>query len=95
MKELTRFVITQRKAAEYDATITKQVAERTHLRAVVPRDQAAIDVVDARLADVRKEKRQFEIAAKAEIDSNLEKWRVLGEKKGRGRYNVGFHVEHT
>ena len=75
LNELTRFVITQRKTAEYDATIAELEAERTRLRAAAPRDQAAIDVVDARLRDVREEKRQFEIAAKAEIDSNLEKWR--------------------
>ena len=81
LNELTRFVITQRKTAEYDATIAEQEAERTRLRAAVPRDQAAIDVVDTRLRDVREEKRQFEIAAKAEIDSNLEKWQALGEEK--------------
>ena len=81
LNELTRFVITQRKTAEYDATIAEQEAERTRLRAALPRDQAAIDIVDARLRDVREEKCQFEIAAKAEIDSNLEKWRALGEKK--------------
>ena len=52
LNELTRFVITQRKTAEYDATIAEQEAERTHLRAALPRDQAAIDVVDARLRDV-------------------------------------------
>ena len=52
LNELTRFVITQRKTAEYDATITEQEAERTRLRAVVPRDQAAIEVVEARIADV-------------------------------------------
>ena len=51
------------------------------MRAAVPRDQAAIDVVENRLRDIREEKRQFETAAKAEIDNNLEKWRVLGEKK--------------
>ena len=33
-----------------------------------------IDVVEARIADDKEEKRQFEIATKAEIDSNLEKW---------------------
>ena len=43
-------------------------AERTRLRVAVPRDQAAIDVVEARLIDVREEKHQFEIATKAEID---------------------------
>ena len=43
------------------------------MRAALLIDQAAIDVVVARLRDVREEKRQFEIAAKAEIDSNLEK----------------------
>ena len=69
------------KTAEYDATIAGLDAERTELRGVIPRDQAAIDVGDARLRDVREEKQQFEIAAKAEIDSNLEKWRALGEKK--------------
>ena len=51
------------------------------MRNAVPRDQAAIDVVENRLRDVREEKRQFEIAAKPELDSNLEKWRALGEKK--------------
>ena len=60
----------------------------------MPRDQAAIDVVVARLRDVREEKRQFETAAKAELDSNLEKWRALGAKR-RGRCNVGFYAEHT
>ena len=44
------------------------------MRAVVPRDQAAINVLENRLRDVREEKRQFELAAKAELDSNLEKW---------------------
>ena len=81
LNELTIFVITQRKTAEYDATIAEQEAERTRLRAAAARDQVAIDVVEARLREVREEKRQFEIAAKAEIDSNLEKWRSLGEKK--------------
>ena len=81
LKELTRFVITQRKMAEYDATITELDTERTRLRNAVPRNQAAIDVVEERLRDVREEKRQFETATKAEIDSNLEKWRALGEKK--------------
>ena len=51
------------------------------MRNAVPRDQAAIDVVENSLRDVREEKRQFETAAKAELDSNLEKWRELGEKK--------------
>ena len=53
------------------------------MRAVIPRDQAVIDIVETRLADVREEKCLFEIAAKAELDSNLEKWRALGEKTMR------------
>ena len=81
LNKLTRFVITQRKTAEYDATIAELDAERIQLGGVMPRDQAAIDVVVARLRDVREEKRQFETAAKAELDSNLEKWRALGAKK--------------
>ena len=52
LNELTRFIITQRKTSEYFATIAEQEAERTRLRAVVPRDQAAIEVVEARIADV-------------------------------------------
>ena len=84
-----RIVILQ----QYDATIAEQEAERTRLRAAVPRDQAALDVVDTNLRDVREEKRQFEIAAKAELDSNLEKWRALGEK--REDSVVRFHAEHT
>ena len=81
LNELTRFVITQRKMAEYDALIAELDAQRIELGGVMPRDQAAIDVVDARLRDVREEKRQFETTAKAELDSNLEKWRALGAKK--------------
>ena len=81
LNELTRFVITQRKLAEYDALIAELDAQRTELGGVMPRDQAAIDVVVARLRDVRDEKRQFEAATKAELDSNLEKWRALGAKK--------------
>ena len=81
LNDLMRFVVTQRKMAEYDTTITELYAERTGLRNAAPRDQAAIDVVENRLRDVREEKRQFEIAATAELDSNLEKWRALGEKK--------------
>ena len=81
LNELMSFVITQQKMAEFDATITEQEAERTRLRNAVQRDQAVIDVVEARLRHVREEKHQFEIAAKAEIDSNLEKWPSLGEKK--------------
>ena len=91
LNELMRFFITQQKTAEYDATIAEQEAERTRLRAVAPRDQAAIDVVEARIAEVREEKRQFEIATRADIDSNLEKWRALGEKREENR----FHTEHT
>ena len=81
LNELTRFVITQPKTVELDATIAELEAERTRLRAAVPRDQAVIDVVVARTAEVREEKRQFEIATRAEIDSNFEKWHALGEKK--------------
>ena len=73
LNELTRFVITQQKTAELDATIAELEAERTRLRAAVPRDQAVIDVVVARTAEVREEKRQFKIATRAEIDSNFEK----------------------
>ena len=81
LNELTRFVITQRKTAEYDALIAELDAQRIELGGVMPRDQAAIDVVAIRLRDVREEKRQFEAATKAELDSNLEKWRALGAKK--------------
>ncbi len=81
LNELTRFVITQRKTAEYDALIAELDAQRTELGGVMPRDQAAIDIVVERLRDVREEKRQLETAAKAELDSNLEKWRALGAKK--------------
>ena len=81
LNELTRFVMTQRKTAEYETTITELEAERTRLRAAAPRDQAVIDVAETRIAEVREEKRQFEIATRAEIDSNLEKWRALGAKK--------------
>ena len=81
LNELTRFVITQRKTAEYDAMIAEQEAERTRLRAAAPRDQAMIDVVEARIAEVSEEIRQFEIATRAEIDSNLEKCCVLVEKR--------------
>ena len=83
LNELTRFVMTQRKMAEYDATIAEWEARRTELGGIMPRDQAAIDAATARLAEAREEKRQFEIATRAEIDSNLEKWRALGAKKER------------
>ena len=67
------------------------------MRAVIPRDQAVKNVVETRLADVREEKCLFEIAAKAELDSNLEKWRALGEKTDERviTHNVRFHIEHT
>ena len=55
LNELMRFVMTQRKTAEYEATITELEAERTRLRAAVPRDQAAIDPVVAKIAEVREE----------------------------------------
>ena len=59
-------------------------AQTIELGGVMPRDQAAIDVVfAARLRDVRDKKRQFEAATKAELDSNLEKWRALGAKRKR------------
>ena len=90
LNELTRFIITQRKTAEYFATIAEQEAERTRLRAVVPRDQAVIEVVEARIADVREEKQQFEAAAKAEIDRNLEKWQALGEKREENAVTSDF-----
>ena len=81
LNELTRFIMTQRKTAEYDATIAELEARRTELGGIMPRDGPAIDAVTARLAEVREEKRQFEIATRAEIDSNLEKWTALGAKK--------------
>ena len=81
LNELTRFVMTQGKTAEHDAKIAELEAQRIELGGVVPRDDAAIVAVVARLAEAREEKRQFEIATRAEIDSNLEKWRALGAKK--------------
>ena len=81
LNELTRFVMTQRKTAEYDATIAELEEQRTQLRGIMPRDQAAIEAVVARLAAIREEKRQFVTATRAEIDSNLEKWTALGAKK--------------
>ena len=84
LNELTRFVMTQRKTAEYDATIADLEIRRTEIGGVMPRDQPAIDAITARLAEVREEKRQFKIATRAEIDS----------KEARGRYNVRLHVEH-
>ena len=54
LNELTRFVITQQKMAEYNATITEHEAERTRLRNIVQRDQAAIDDVENRLREVRE-----------------------------------------
>ena len=38
LNELTRFVITQQKTAEYDATIAELEAERTCLRAAAPQE---------------------------------------------------------
>ena len=52
LNELTRFVMTQRKMAEYEATIAELEAQRTELGGVMPRDQAAIDAVVARITDV-------------------------------------------
>ena len=49
LNELMRFVITQQKMAEYDATIAELDAERTRLKNVVPRDETAIDAADTRL----------------------------------------------
>ena len=81
LNERTKFVITQRKTAEYDALIAELDAQRIELGGVMPRDQAAIDVVATRLRNVREEKQQFETANKAELDINLEKWKTLGAKK--------------
>ena len=67
LNELTRFVMTQRKTAEYDATIADLEDRRTELRGVMPRDQAAIDAVTARIAETREEKCLFVIATRAEI----------------------------
>ena len=58
LNELTRFVMTQQKTAEYDATIAELEDQRTQLRGIMPRDQAAVEAVTARLAEVREEKRQ-------------------------------------
>ena len=85
LNELTRFVMTQRKTAEYDATITELEEQRIQLRGIIPIDQAAIDAIVARLAEVREEKRQFVTATRAEIDSNLEKWTALGATVRRKR----------
>ena len=49
LNELMRFVITQQKMAEYDATIAELDAERTRLKNTVPRDETAIDAADTRL----------------------------------------------
>ena len=62
-------------------TITALEAERERLRNAAQRDEAVIYAVNTRLRNPREEKRQFEIAAKVELDSNLEKWQALGEKK--------------
>ena len=52
LNELTRFVMTQQKAAEYDATIADLEIRRTEIGGVMPRDQPAIDAITARLAEV-------------------------------------------
>ena len=57
LNESTRFVMTQRKMAEYDAAIADLEDQRTELGGVMPRDQAAIDAITARLAEVRDESR--------------------------------------
>ena len=98
LNELTRFVMTQRKTAEYDAMITELEARRTELGGIMPRDQAAIDAVTARLAEAREEKHQFVIATRAEIDSNLEKWTALGAKKAEDVITSDFTLnipEHS
>ena len=59
LNELTNFVTTQRKTAEYDALIAELDAQRIELGGVIPPDLAAIDVVATRLRDVRDEKRQL------------------------------------
>ena len=73
LNELTRFVITERKTTEYNETIAALDADKERLRNAAQRDEAAIDAVDTRLRNPREEKRQFEIAEKAKLDSNLEK----------------------
>ena len=42
LNELTRFVMTQRKTAEYDATIAELEEQRTQVGGIMLRDQAAI-----------------------------------------------------
>ena len=81
LNELTRFVITQRKTAEYDATIAELEEQRIQVAGIIPRNQANIEAIVTRLANVREEKRLFDIATRAEIDSNLEKWKTLNDKK--------------
>ena len=85
LNELTRFVITERKTAEYNARITALEAERERLRNVAQRDEAAINVVDTRLRNAREDKCQFEIAAKAEIGSTvtLRNGKLWGRKRKR------------
>ena len=52
-------------------TVTGLEAERERLRNAAQRDEAVIYAVNTRLRNPREEKRQFEIAAKVELDSNL------------------------
>ena len=73
LNELTRFVITERKTTENNETIAALDADKERLRNAAQRDEAAIDAVDTRLRNPREKKRQFEIAEKAKLDSNLEK----------------------
>ena len=81
LNEITIFVITERKTTEYNATIAALDSDRERLRNAAQRDEAAIDAIDTRLRNQREKKRQFEIAEKAKLDSNLEKQKALGEKK--------------
>ena len=55
------------------------------MRNVAQRDEAAINVVDTRLRNAREDKCQFEIAAKAEIDSTvtLRNGKLWGRKRKR------------
>ena len=81
LNELTRFVMTQRKTAEYDATIAELEEQRIQVAGIVPRNQANIEAIVTRLANFREEKRLFDIETRAEIESNIEKWKTINDKK--------------
>ena len=100
LRELTRVFVLSQRDKEYDEQIRELEAELTALRSVAlaARNHVAIDVLDARIDAVKREKRTFKRDSENELRGRVNKWRDIDKKKDEDVITSDFTInipEHS